>query len=225
MTAPRLPDFPASRAVLIGVAGYEHPELADLPAVAENLSGLRAVLSDTERSGFAEPDMVHVLDPADARAAMTPVVEAATAATDLVLVYFAGHGLLSGDHGDLHLALAASAPEEPWTSLPFGYLARVQPRPPLGVELRGGAQVDGHQQGRRGLGVHGPELPPGDARGQDVPADELEHGLVGLAHVQLELGIGAVEGVDHDPCRGEVARHKGKARLEEALQAAAGILF
>ncbi len=125
MNGARLPNFAASRAVLVGVAAYHDPGLVDLPAVAENVAALLGVLTDPTLSGFADAQVTVVLDPADARAVMAPVLQAAAAADDLVLVYFAGHGILAGDGVELHLATGDSVPEQPWTSLPFAYLARV----------------------------------------------------------------------------------------------------
>lgn len=123
MTGTRLPNFEASRAVLIGVSVYQDESLPNLPAVAENLVGLRTVLTDPGLSGFSDGAVTVVADPADPGAVMTPIMEAVTEATDLVLVYFAGHGLVTGEAGELHLATGRTVPGQPWTSLPFRYLA------------------------------------------------------------------------------------------------------
>jgi len=57
--------------------------------------------------------------PDDVGAALS---EAAATATDLLLVYYAGHGLVD-DRGRLHLALAQTHPHRPrWTALPFDLL-------------------------------------------------------------------------------------------------------
>jgi hypothetical protein len=133
--SPRLPQFTASRAVLIGTARYDNTALSDLPAVEYNVIDLHAVLTDEVVSGFPPAAVEVVHNPRDAREVMDPVLRASIAATDLLLVYFAGHGLLMGETADLHLATAGTIPEQPWTGLPFQHLARVIRRSPAEVKI------------------------------------------------------------------------------------------
>ncbi|CAL9333772.1 caspase, EACC1-associated type [Streptomyces sp. enrichment culture] len=101
-----LPDPAASRAVLVGVDTYTRP-LEPLPAVADNLVGFREVLTGPD-SWHLPPEHCTVLrNPASATQVLDAVHAAATEATDALLVYFAGHGLLS-PAGDLYLALPDS---------------------------------------------------------------------------------------------------------------------
>ncbi|MYZ36196.1 MULTISPECIES: caspase family protein [unclassified Streptomyces] len=119
------PDGASSRAVLIGTADYRSAELASIPAVRENLAGLRDVLTDPER-GLLPPANCRVLGdgssdgPSESGQAGTPAVDtpavgaalaaAAQEATDLLLVYYAGHGLLD-EEGRLHLSLTGTDPD------------------------------------------------------------------------------------------------------------------
>ncbi|MFE1958890.1 caspase domain-containing protein [Streptomyces sp. NPDC059479] len=110
------PDGASSRAVLIGTADYQSAELASIPAVRENLTGLRDVLTDPERGllpaancrvlgdGLSESGQV------DMPAVGAALAAAAQEATDLLLVYYAGHGLLDKE-GRLHLSLTGTDPD------------------------------------------------------------------------------------------------------------------
>lgn len=66
---------------------------------------------------------VTVVDPDDVAAVLDPVGTAAREAEDVLLVYFAGHGLLPGSRRDLHLAVGGSNPEKPWTAVPYTHVA------------------------------------------------------------------------------------------------------
>ncbi|MDI3421659.1 caspase family protein [Streptomyces luteolus] len=104
MTGRHFPDGRASRAVLIGTGRFTDPHLPDLPAVGANLSALRDVLTDPEHGLLAPEHCLAVADPADASAVGAALSWAAQEATDLLLVYYAGHGL-QDDLGRLHLSL------------------------------------------------------------------------------------------------------------------------
>ncbi|WP_433796551.1 caspase, EACC1-associated type [Actinoplanes sp. CA-252034] len=118
----RLPDFDRSRAVLIGTAGYDSDDLIDLPAVANNVTALRARLTDPVLSGFSPDHCSHAIDPEVPGDVLRPVKKAAEEAKDLLLVYFAGHGLLD-PHGHLQLGLRRTHRDETWSSLRVGDLA------------------------------------------------------------------------------------------------------
>ncbi|WP_052397910.1 ATP-binding protein [Streptomyces sp. NRRL F-5123] len=123
MTA-RLSDRGASRAVLIGVDTYgAQTGLAPLPAVRRNLSALRAALCDQQVWGLAEQHC-QVLGPrAGLGAVMEAVDGAVQEATDTLLVYYAGHGLLHPDRPtDLHLALHDSNEHQMWRSLAYAHI-------------------------------------------------------------------------------------------------------
>jgi putative AlgH/UPF0301 family transcriptional regulator len=118
-------DPAASQAVLIGVSSYQ--QLADLPAVAENLTGLLAVLQDAKLWGIP-PENCRVLhDPADP-AAVSRALRRAAAATEpegLLLVYYAGHGLIDPEDDSLILGMPACDPEVPHEGgLPYDWVRR-----------------------------------------------------------------------------------------------------
>ncbi|MDI3385218.1 caspase family protein [Streptomyces sp. B-S-A8] len=90
--------------MLIGSGRFVDPRLPDLPAVGANLSALRDALTDPVH-GLLDPEHCRVVaDPADASAVGAALSWASQEATDLLLVYYAGHGL-QDDLGRLHLSL------------------------------------------------------------------------------------------------------------------------
>ncbi|MEU9716980.1 caspase family protein [Streptomyces sp. NPDC047976] len=124
MSGASLPSYGSSRAVLIGTATYASRDLKAIPHSKHNVRGLADVLTDRALGGFAARDVRLVDDPGKAQDIMGPVAAAAEQAEDVLLVYYSGHGLLTGA-GDLHLSLTESEPGLDWTSLAFSYLAGV----------------------------------------------------------------------------------------------------
>lgn len=98
----RLPDPLTSRAVLVGVSDYS--TLEPLPSVANNIATLRDALTDAELWGLPDEHCVALLNPASIDAVLEAVHSAASVASDALLFYFAGHGLLD-ERSDLYLAL------------------------------------------------------------------------------------------------------------------------
>ncbi|MFB7532209.1 caspase domain-containing protein [Streptomyces sp. NPDC056178] len=109
----RFPDPARSRAVLIGVSHFpESPELADLPAVRENVAGLWRRLTD-EATGVLGPGHCEVADPEGSTADIGRAINRAAAeASDMLLIYYAGHGLVD-DRGRLYLATNATRADAP----------------------------------------------------------------------------------------------------------------
>ncbi|MFJ5519222.1 caspase domain-containing protein [Streptomyces griseoluteus] len=108
-SAPRFPDGATSRAVLIGCSDFADTDLPAIPAVQPNLADLRSALTD-QAHGILPPEHCRVLaDPADHRSVGMALAQATHEAEDLLLVYYAGHGLLDED-GLLHLALSSTDP-------------------------------------------------------------------------------------------------------------------
>jgi hypothetical protein len=64
----RLPDLQRSYAVLIGTSTYHFSELADLPAVRNNLDGLAEILTDQALGWLPAERCVVLSDPTDVRA-------------------------------------------------------------------------------------------------------------------------------------------------------------
>lgn len=113
----RLPDSERSRAVLIGTATYEDDSGFDqLPAVAQNLTLLSELLCD--RTGIAQRNVRTLLNPRDQRAIRAVLRPAVDEAEDLLLFYFAGHGVWVPDSvGLAHVSSEANDPE--WSTLRF----------------------------------------------------------------------------------------------------------
>ncbi|TMR03831.1 caspase family protein [Actinomadura soli] len=107
MTPPsrRLSDPEHSRVVLVGTGSYRH--LPDLPAVARNLEALASTLTQGPR-GLPPENCIQLLDTDDPRVVLDTLHAAAAEATDTLIFYYAGHGLvdeLGGRSRQLHLAL------------------------------------------------------------------------------------------------------------------------
>ncbi len=100
----RFPDRARSHVVLLGAGRFRDPGLTDLPAVSENLLALRSRFTDPGTGVFAADNCVTVPDDASVAEAGRLVNRHAEQARDLLLVYYAGHGLID-DRGRLHLAL------------------------------------------------------------------------------------------------------------------------
>ncbi|MFE3986540.1 tetratricopeptide repeat protein, partial [Nocardia tengchongensis] len=114
----RLPDSETSRIVLIGSAAYTPESGFDpLPQVEQNLLELVRLLH--EQTGIAESHITPVLDPSDYKAFLLALKQAGEQAQDLLLFYFAGHGVAL--HGnDLGLTYVNSDAEHPeWSTVNF----------------------------------------------------------------------------------------------------------
>jgi putative transcriptional regulator len=121
----RLADPSVSRAVLIGTARYDH--LPDLPSVANNLDGLAAALADEVLWGLPTDNCRLLVDPVTPREVDLAQSEAAGAVRPggLLLVYFAGHGLIDVETRDLFLALRDTEPHAVHaTAVPYDWVRR-----------------------------------------------------------------------------------------------------
>lgn len=115
-----LADPTRSRAVLIGTHSYKH--LEDLPSVANNIKRLRELLIDSGIWGLPQANCSVLIQPDNAQMAATKLEEAAAAATDTLLFYYAGHGLTMPRTLDLGLALVDSRVHTKHTVLPFDWV-------------------------------------------------------------------------------------------------------
>jgi uncharacterized protein YjbI with pentapeptide repeats len=118
-----LPDPGRSRAVLIGASTYRH--LEDLPAVRNNLPGLRDVLVAPALGGLPADNCTVMAEPARPVDLYRTLYKQAAAAEDTLLVYFAGHGR-TGSRNELFLCLPGTDPDElPYSAWPYDELRRV----------------------------------------------------------------------------------------------------
>jgi Caspase domain/Tetratricopeptide repeat len=113
MSRMRLPDGQRSRALLIGTSTYTDPELPALDAVTATVNDLYAALTIPDFGVFPPEHCAVLLDEAEQGKVGRVLRTAAKEAEELLLVYFAGHGLLSGRRHDLYLALRDSDYAEP----------------------------------------------------------------------------------------------------------------
>ncbi|MGW8875663.1 caspase, EACC1-associated type [Streptomyces mirabilis] len=118
MSDVRLPDPQTSRVVLIGASRYSDPKLPDLPAVGRTVTELARLLTDPTYGVVPEGHCTVLLDNGDLRTVGQRLRGAVDEAEDLLLVYFAGHGLVSSRRHDLYLAL----PDSEWTAPEFNAL-------------------------------------------------------------------------------------------------------
>ena len=119
----RLPDPERSRVVLIGTSKYEDEKLPDLPAVSRNVADLRTTLTHPVYGIVPEQHCDVLGDEGDIPLLGRRLRMAARQAEDLLLVYYAGHGLIAGRRHQLHLALPDTEWEDPgFTSLEYDKL-------------------------------------------------------------------------------------------------------
>ncbi|WP_234315655.1 caspase family protein [Streptomyces albus] len=116
-----LPDPGASKTVLIGTSTYEF--LEDLPAVSNNLSSLAEVLSGPTSWSLDQDNCTVLSNPVSAVAVMDAVRSAGATARDTLLVYYAGHGLVTPE-GELYLGLPQSRQQRVETGIPYDWLRR-----------------------------------------------------------------------------------------------------
>jgi len=116
---PNLPDPSRSAAILIGVSQYADEDLPDLPAAADNIRGLRNALTDPLFGAFASVNSVALVNPTDA-AVIGGAFRAAAGAVDTLLVYYAGHALVSAQGNELYLGFSETDPRKiASTALPY----------------------------------------------------------------------------------------------------------
>ncbi len=124
MTDPWFPDPATSRAVLIGASRFTATDLPDIPAVLGNLAGLRAALTDPANGTLTAPHCAVLTDPTSPAVVGAALATASEQATDLLLVYYAGHGILDDD-GLLHFALGETLTQRAgYTAVPLELLKR-----------------------------------------------------------------------------------------------------
>ncbi len=129
-----LPDPARSRAVLIGASTFDH--LPPLPAVRNNLVDLRATLTDPEH-GVIAPGNCEIVDGPDTpRAFMAGLRKVVGRTDDLLLVYYAGHGLRHDFRDELYLTVGltdADALDE--SAVPFRWVKDVLEDSPARTNL------------------------------------------------------------------------------------------
>ncbi|QIY58857.1 oligopeptide-binding lipoprotein [Streptomyces sp. RPA4-5] len=126
-----LPDPAASQALLIGVHDYE--SMPALPAVERNLAGLTGAFTDPELWGLPPAHCVALSQPPSAQDVLDTLSRVALRATDTLVVYYAGHGLIDPHSDELYLALPGSDQERLYSALPFEWVRRAVLDPRIGA--------------------------------------------------------------------------------------------
>ncbi|MFB6592061.1 caspase, EACC1-associated type [Streptomyces diastaticus] len=113
-----LPDPSGTRIVLIGAGRFN--ELHQLPATRRNVEDLADLITAAWNLPVANCTVLR--DPASPRDLSRAVEEAAKEATDTLLVYYAGHGLIDWS-GHFHLAVRSSERESVHdTAVPYAWV-------------------------------------------------------------------------------------------------------
>ena len=117
-----LPDPATSRVVLAGTASYRHDDYPALPAVRNNLAGLRAALTDPRLWGIPVENVRVVTDPEQPSQITELLRPAAREATDTLIFYYAGHGFLSERDPTLFLTCKGSLGNSGSSALEYKYV-------------------------------------------------------------------------------------------------------
>jgi hypothetical protein len=100
--------------VLIGSGTFVSDSLSDYPAISDSISGMASVLTSANGLSLPSAHCTVVPENADARDVGRTLHAASRAATDLLVIYYAGHGIV-GKRGELYLALADT--DHQWLNL------------------------------------------------------------------------------------------------------------
>ncbi|MFE1172224.1 caspase domain-containing protein [Streptomyces sp. NPDC058773] len=130
----RLPRFDASYALLIGVSEYQDHEFPEVPAAIHNLAGLRSLLAPSDGGGFPREKCRMVSNPRTGEGMRVAIKRAAESATDVLLLYYVGHGWKVD--GDLYLASQSSSPDSiETTGLAYRTVRRLVRSSPAAVRI------------------------------------------------------------------------------------------
>ncbi len=116
-----LPDPSRSRVVLIGAGSFDH--LSKLPAVVHSTAVLGDLLRRKSVWGIPVENYYEIVDPLNPSILSQPIFKAAIDATDALVIYYAGHGLIEPRNGKFYLAVRGSRKESVRdTAVPFEWI-------------------------------------------------------------------------------------------------------
>ncbi|MEW2191240.1 caspase, EACC1-associated type [Streptomyces microflavus] len=120
----RLPDSEKSRIALIGCSQYRSSELPDVSSIKNNISALFETFTNPLTGIIKPQNCTTLLDPEDQSSIGELVTAAADQAEDLLLIYYAGHGLLSAARHELFLSTVNTAPgmRLPFTGVDYSHI-------------------------------------------------------------------------------------------------------
>jgi len=87
----RFPDPGGSRVALLGWSGYARPDVTDLPCVAHDLVAFTSAIADPRFAALPPEQVLVLADQSGPHTAGVDLTAAAEEASDLLLVYVAGH--------------------------------------------------------------------------------------------------------------------------------------
>ncbi|MFL4903363.1 caspase, EACC1-associated type [Streptomyces sp. MMS24-I2-30] len=129
------PDRSRSRAILIGTSHYRDPAMRPLPADT-CVSAMAALLSG-DLCGWPAERVTPIEDMDSPRDAVLELVPLVRDVTDVLLVYYVGHGMRTRD-GQLALAMTGTVPDPevlPDSALPYPRLVEVLSGSPAATKL------------------------------------------------------------------------------------------
>ncbi|AIG74108.1 Hypothetical protein AJAP_05945 [Amycolatopsis japonica] len=178
-----VPHSATSSAVLVGSSRFADHELLNVPSIRTNVHDLAFELS-LEGHGFLAPSRITSLIDKELAEVGGAVRQACATATDLLVVYYAGHGHL--DHaGELYLSLPGTSPDLlAWTAIPCAaLLAEIDASPARQRILI----LDCCYAGRAALGGE-----PQEGLIQQLPEPERTFVLAATpAHTRADAPVGA----------------------------------
>ncbi|MGC5342462.1 caspase family protein [Streptomyces sp. DT171] len=114
-----MPELAESRAVLVATGSYDDAGLPALPGVRKGAQALADVLTSSRPDpAFAGDKLRLMIDPEDPRDILRAVQAAADEARDVLMLYFAGHGLVS-TRGDLQFATVSTESGVNYTAVQY----------------------------------------------------------------------------------------------------------
>ena len=154
-----------SRAVLVGVSAYEYAEFPPIRAARNSLEAMSALLSDPALCAWPPEWITVIANPISAAGLATQIADLAESTTGVLLLYYAGHGVLSAS-GELCLTVTSTRPDRPKISgLPWETMGEVLRGCPASVRV---AILDCCFAGQA----------------TEALASESEPGLADIAHVE-----------------------------------------
>jgi uncharacterized caspase-like protein len=117
LSPPSLPELTTSRAILAGVSYYQDGSLPELPTVSRGVRDLQRLLQQPPET-FLDENVI-TLENSSTRALFESVHHASRDARDTLLLYFAGHGLVSWRSGELLLATPDTQVGSDYTAAPY----------------------------------------------------------------------------------------------------------
>ncbi|CAM3962060.1 caspase family protein [Kibdelosporangium persicum] len=117
-------EYSESRAVLVGVSRYEDVAIPDVPAAANSLKALHAILVDPNLCGWPEDRVTVIANPSTASKLAQQLRRLAADTTATLLLYFVGHGTLT-ESGELCLVVGETDFADPdLTGLEYRHVRR-----------------------------------------------------------------------------------------------------